>query len=355
MKLTFRSHKDLAGRPQLVISGGRDIQLPLPYLTYLACCLLAALLLSTWALTQGDYPLTPGQLLAALTGQGEELARYFVQEVRAPRILAALLVGASLGLSGAIFQTISENPLGSPDIIGFTQGAASGAICSIILWEAGPLGVGLGALAGGMATSLLVYLLTRQTELKGFRLVLLGLGLGATLSAFNSLLLVSASLAQAQTASSWLVGSLNAMNWAKLTLLALILLLALPALLLLSRPLGLLYYGESLALALGIRLGQVRPLALFTAVLLVSLATAVTGPLAFVALAAPHLARSLSRAQGSALAASAASGALLVLASDLLGLYLLPSPLQVGVVTGALGGIYLLYLMIRGQREGQHA
>ncbi|WHS50950.1 iron chelate uptake ABC transporter family permease subunit [Rothia sp. SD9660Na] len=337
--------RDLAGRRCLTLWAGIRAQVPLRLTAYNLTIIALILTLGIWAMTRGDYPLTPTQVVQAIFGEGTKLGIYFVTEVRAPRIIAALLVGAALGLSGSIFQTISGNALGSPDIIGFTYGAATGALINIIAFNAGPTGIAVGAVTGGLATSLLVYLLTRHTGLQGFRLVLIGIGVGSTLSAINSLLVVRASLTQAQTAASWLAGSLNTMNWTKTGSLALALLILLPLLLAMARPLTSLRFGDAVSAGLGVRVSSLRIGSLFIGVLLVSLATATTGPLAFVALAAPHIAKTITRASGTALGSSALTGALLVLSSDLIGQYALPTTLQVGVVTGALGGIYLIYLI----------
>ena len=169
-------------------------------------------------------------------GEGKPIAVTFAQQ-RAARIVAALLVGAALGLSGSIFQVISGNALGSPDIIGFTNGAATGALLQIIVFNSGPVEVALGAVIGGLATSILVWLMTRNTGLHGFRLVLVGIGVGSTLAAFNALLVVRASLTQAQTAASWLAGSLNDMTWERTYSLLGLLLVVTPLLLMLVRPL----------------------------------------------------------------------------------------------------------------------
>lgn len=321
---------------------------------YTAITLLAILVLGLWLLTQGDYRVPLGDVLASLTGSEGGLGSYFVREVRAPRVVAALLVGAALGISGAIFQTLTGNPLGSPDVIGFTTGAATGALVSIILLGSTPLGIGLGAVLGGAATSLLVYLFTRKTGLIGFQLILVGLGLGATLSALNSLMIVRASLTEAQTAASWLVGSLNTMTWDKVLLMSSLLVLLLPFLVWLSRPLRALIFGDTVATGVGVPVPLVRLASLVIGVLLVSVATAVTGPIAFVALASPHLARHLTGQSAGNLGTAASTGALLTLASDALGLYAFPAPLQVGVVTGALGGLYLIYLMYRSRNEVAH-
>ena len=255
-------------------------------------------------------------------------------------------MGAALGLSGAIFQVISGNALGSPDIIGFTNGAATGALLQIIVFNSGPVEVALGAVVGGLATSVLVWLLTRRTGLHGFRLVLVGIGVGSTLAAFNSLLVVRASLTQAQTAASWLAGSLNDITWERTYALLGLLLVVTPLLLMLVRPLGAIRFGDQVASGLGVSVNAYRVAALFIGVLLVSLATATTGPIAFVALAAPHIAKTLARSGGVGFTSAALMGALMVLGSDLIGRFAVPGRIiQVGVVTGAIGGLYLIYLI----------
>ena len=302
------------------------------------------LCLSIWALMQGDREYSAFQVIDTLLGGGTRSSRIFVP-LRAARIVAALLVGAALGLSGAIFQVISGNTLGSPDIIGFTNGAATGALLQIIVFNSGPVEVAAGAVIGGLATSLLVWLMTRHTGLRGFRLVLVGIGVGSTLAALNSLLVVRASLTQAQTAASWLAGSLNDIVWERSFALMIAMALVVPALLLVTRPLGAIRFGDNVAAGLGVSVNRYRVAALFIGVLLVSLATATTGPVAFVALAAPHIAKTLTKTTGVGFTSSALMGALLVFGSDLIGRYVIPGGMQVGVVTGAIGGLYLMYLI----------
>lgn len=346
------SFRDLAGRPVLPVRFGPVSAQPSRRTVLIGLGIAVLLLiLGAWAMTQGDRNLSAGQVWDALMARGERLDIYFVNQVRLPRVLAALLVGACLGLSGAIFQIISGNALGSPDIIGFTHGAATGALIQIILFDAGPLGTAVGAVVGGFATAAAVYLLARHGGLQGDRLVLIGLGLGAALAALNTLLVVRASLGQAQTAASWLAGSLNTMNWSKLLLVIIALAVLGPVLLRASRPLGLMRLPDAVGIGLGEPIGRWRNLLLFIGVLLVSVATAITGPLAFVALAAPHIARSLTRTTGAGLVPSALMGALIVLGSDLIGQYVFPATLQVGVVTGALGGSYLIYLIFRERHQ----
>lgn len=340
-----RRGRDLGGRPVLTVRGLVSAQVPWRVLILNVALVVLIAALAFWGMLQGDYKIAPEKMIPALLGEGKQITVAFAQQ-RAARIVAALLVGAALGLSGAIFQVISGNALGSPDIIGFTNGAATGALLQIIVFNSGPVEVALGAVVGGLATSVLVWLLTRRTGLHGFRLVLVGIGVGSTLAAFNSLLVVRASLTQAQTAASWLAGSLNDITWERTYALLGLLLVVTPLLLMLVRPLGAIRFGDQVASGLGVSVNAYRVAALFIGVLLVSLATATTGPIAFVALAAPHIAKTLARSGGVGFTSAALMGALMVLGSDLIGRFAVPGRIiQVGVVTGAIGGLYLIYLI----------
>ncbi len=313
----------------------------------------ALLALGTVGLLIGDYPLNLGQAVRALFGAGDPLAQFFVRGQRAPRVLAAMLVGAALAVSGAIFQSLSDNPLGSPDVIGFTTGSATGALIAIIVVGAGPAETAVGALAGGAVTAAVVYLLAWRRGLTGGRLVLVGIGIAAVLQGVNSLLLVRASLTSAQSAGQWLAGSFNATGWPRVTLVGVALAVLLPSAALLARPLGALVLGDDLAAALGVRVERVRTLLVVVGVTLVAVATAAAGPINFIALAAPQIARRLTRTSGIGLGTSALLGAVLVLASDLLAQRLFaPTQLAVGVVTGVLGGGYLIWLLASQWRKG---
>lgn len=309
--------------------------------------LLATVAVSVVAVLLGDYDLTPGQTLAALVGASDDpLASYLVQEVRAPRVVTALVVGAALGVAGALFQNVTGNPLGSPDIIGFTTGAATGALVQIIVVGGDTDQIALGALLGGFGTAAVVLALTRG-GLTGARLVLVGIGVGATLGAVNSLLMVRASLVAAQTAAQWLAGSLNAVMWPRALLTAAVVAVLVTAAALLARPLGMLALGDDLAQGTGVAARRVRWRSVVVGVALVSVATAATGPIGFVALAAPQVARRLTGTATPGVLASAVTGALLVQASDVLAQRLFaPNQLAVGVITGAVGGVYLIVLLV---------
>ncbi len=228
----------------------------------LACLVLAGvgLALAAALLGTGSLALGPAEVFASLLGQGQDpTAQRIVQRVRLPRVLTACLVGAALGMAGAIFQSISRNPLGSPDVIGFTTGAASGAIVQIILFDAGPLATSLAALAAGLCTALAVVLLARRgATAGGYRLVLVGIGVGASLSGLNSLLLVTGNLDQAMYAQLWLAGSLNTRTWSHVVPAALGLLASVPLALYHGRRLEVLELGDASAAQLGVAVERVR-------------------------------------------------------------------------------------------------
>ncbi|KSL43153.1 ABC transporter permease [Pseudomonas aeruginosa] len=310
----------------------------------LACLVLAGvgLALAAALLGTGSLALGPAEVFASLLGQGQDpTAQRIVQRVRLPRVLTACLVGAALGMAGAIFQSISRNPLGSPDVIGFTTGAASGAIVQIILFDAGPL-----------ATSLAVVLLARRgATAGGYRLVLVGIGVGASLSGLNSLLLVTGNLDQAMYAQLWLAGSLNTRTWSHVVPAALGLLASVPLALYHGRRLEVLELGDASAAQLGVAVERVRLQMVLVAVGMTAIATAAAGPIAFIALAGPQLARRLTRSAGVPLLSGALMGAVLLLAADLLGQRLAyVANLPIGLMTGLLGGFYLLWLLLRSRR-----
>ncbi|TBU98527.1 FecCD family ABC transporter permease [Stutzerimonas kirkiae] len=321
----------------------------------MVCGLLAGLglLLGILLLGTGTLALGPAEVLASLLGNGQDpTAQRIVLRIRLPRVLTASLVGAALGMAGAIFQSISRNALGSPDIIGFTTGAASGAIVQIMLFDAGPLATSLAAVASGLCTALLVFLLAMKGRSSGgYRLVLVGLGVGASLSGLNNILLVTGDLDQAMFAQLWLAGSLNTRTWSHVVPAALCLLLVIPIALYHGRRLDLLEMGDAAASQLGVAVERTRLLMMLVAVGLTAVATAAAGPIAFIALAGPQLARRLTGAANVPLLAGALMGAVLLLAADLLSQRLpVAANLPIGLMTGLLGGFYLLWLLTRSRR-----
>lgn len=312
---------------------------------------LACGVLAIYALGSGSLSLSATQVLDALLGKGPANLTVIVTQWRLPRVTMALLLGAALGISGAIFQSLLRNPLGSPDVIGFNTGAYSGVLVAIVLFNGGVIGITSGALAGGLLTAALVYLLAWRNGVEAFRLIIVGIAVRALLVAGNTWLIISASLESAMTAGLWSAGSLNGISWAKsLPVLAVIALCCL-LLLTLSRRMRLLEMGDDTACALGVPVERSRVLLLLIGVTLTAAATAVAGPISFIALVAPQIARRLC-ANRSVLLLTALTGALLLLIADVAAQRLfMPYQLPVGVLTVSLGGIYLIWLLIRESRK----
>ncbi|MFG2110003.1 FecCD family ABC transporter permease [Micromonospora chersina] len=337
----------------LRLPGGLSLRLrPRALAVGLAGALLA-LALAVLAVGAGDYPIAPADVLRVLAGGGSPADRFIVTELRLPRLVTALAVGAALGLAGSVFQSLTRNPLGSPDVLGVTSGAATGALVVVVL-GGGSAALAGAAAAGGLATGLLLYALAGRHGVGGHRLVLVGIGVTAILTGVNGWLLTRAPLMDAARAALWLTGSLDGRGWANALPVLGALAVLLPAVLLARAPaLRLLEMGDDSAAGLGVPVRRVRVVALGAAVLLVSVAAAAAGPVSFLALTAPHLARRLTRAPGPNLLPSAVVGAALLLAADQLAQHAVAGrQLPVGVVTGVLGGGYLAWLLA-GERGGR--
>lgn len=326
---------------------------------------VAIVLVGILALTTGDFPLSFGEVVRALVGSGSPAHEFVVLTLRLPRLLTGILVGIALGLGGAVFQSLARNPLGSPDIIGFNTGAATGAVLAILVAGASSAGIAASAVAGGVVTALAVYVLAFKRGVHGYRLVLIGIGISAMLLSVNDYLLTRAKLEEAQSAALWLLGSLNGRGWEHVVPVALVLAVLVPVLLSFGRKLRLLEMGDDAASALGIPVERTRLILVVVSVAISAVAIASAGPITFVALAAPQLARQLCRSPGVGLVSSALMGAFLLTVSDLLAQRLFTllgwlgfdvaagTQLPVGVMTGAIGGLYLAWLLTREWRSGR--
>ena len=345
-----------AARRRVTVRLGTGVALRLDVRTILVTAGLIVVTLAAVALTvvAVGVRLPLADISEILAGGGRRADRFILLDLRLPRVSLGLLAGAALAVSGAVFQSLSRNPLGSPDIVGFTTGAASGAVLSILVLGAGPGGAAVGAVVGGLLTALIVYGLAALGGGAVGRIVLVGIGVSAMLVALNSYLISRARLDAAQAASVWLVGTLNGRDWAYVQLLGVTLVVLLAPLLIYSRRLQLLEMGDDSARSLGINLNRSRLVLVLLAVALAAVATATTGPVAFVALAAPQIARRLTGAASLQLLPSAVTGALLMVLSDYVAQKLLaPAQMPVGVVTGAVGGVYLAWLLSLQWRKGR--
>ncbi|MFD5913978.1 FecCD family ABC transporter permease [Streptomyces massasporeus] len=337
-----------------VRTGGLSIRLDVRAVTVVLLLLVAALTASVVLIGTGDFPIPAADVLRTLVGEGNPGQEFIVNELRLPRVLVGLLVGASLGLGGALFQAISRNPLGSPDVLGLGQGATAGALAVIVLTSGSANEVAAGALVGGLVTGLAIYVLAWKRGVHGYRLVLVGIGVSAIVTAVNGYLLTKSDIVDAARAVVWMTGSLDGRDWDQVWPLLALTAVLVPLVLVNARGLRMMEMGDDVSYALGVRVERVRLLLMVAAVLLTASATAAAGPVSFVALTAPQLARRLTRSSGPNLLPSLCMGATLLVVADWVSQRAFGAEqLPVGVVTGVLGGVYLLWLLVSERRAGR--
>lgn len=312
------------------------------------------------AMVLGDYPVTPEQvlrsLLSPLTGEVQKGIDFIVLGVRLPRALIAVLAGTAFGVSGVLFQSVLRNPLASPDIIGISTGSGTAAVAAIILLNWGGGLLAMAALGGGLLTAALIYLLAWQRGVSPYRVVLVGIGIAAVMVAIMSYLFTRARLLQVQEAMTWLTGSLNGAVMSDAVQLGVEVLVLLLVLVPLSRAAGALELGDDKARALGSRVERARFLLMGIGVALCALATAVTGPISFVALMAGPIARQLLGPAPGAIVPAALAGALVTLGADMVAQHFIAGvQLPVGVVTGGIGACFLVAMLIAANRSGRTA
>ncbi len=301
----------------------------------------------------GDFPIALPRVIATILGGGEQVDKFVIMDLRMPRALAGLIVGIALGVSGAITQSIARNPLASPDVLGITGGASAVAVLLVTVSGGAAaavvssVGLSAAALAGGLGTGLLVYFLAWRRGIDGFRLILIGISVSAVMEALTTWLLVTADIRDVAQAQAWLVGSLDDRSWGEVEVAlwgTLALLVVVAAVAFQFKPM---HFGDEVAAGLGVRYTAVRAVLLLCAVLLAGVAVSAAGPVPFVALVAPQVAMRLARCPTPPMVASGLVGALLLIGSDLVARAVLPVSLPVGVVTAAIGGPFLVYLLVR--------
>jgi iron complex transport system permease protein len=309
------------------------------------------LALALLAMVSGSYDIKVGQVFSALTGGESGLARDIIVNWRLPRVTATVVFGAALGVSGAIFQSSMRNPLASPDVIGFSSGSHTGALVVILVLNGGFLQVAGGALLGGMGTAALVYLLAYRRGVQGFRLIIVGIGVSAMLVSLNSWLILRADLDQALAAAAWSNGSLNGVGWNQVVVGSVAIVVLLVFATSLSLPMRQMELGDDSAASHGVAIARTRPALMVVGVALTATVTAASGPIVFVSLVAPQIARRLTRTAGITLLPAACVGALLLGVADYVALHVAPTPLPVGVITVMVGGGYLGYLLFTEARR----
>lgn len=315
----------------------------------IALILLLAVVLSVML---GSTVLSPQAVILALKGEGSRATQLLVLEIRLPRIVAGLIAGAALGLSGCLIQTMARNPLASPDLLGISQGAALAVIAGLLFGSSGLIGDWQLAVLGATAAALLIMLAAGRAGQQGYRVLVVGLGIATLLRATAELLLSTVNLQHASELYSWGIGSLIGRGYEASAPAAIGLLLLLPCALLLSRRLALLRFEPDLAASLGLNVTRTQSWILLLTIILAALGVSVAGPIAFVSLTAPILARYQSSANQVPLVRSCLIGALIVLCADTLGRNAGgAAEVPAGVITCLLGGPFLLWLLLRRERQ----
>ncbi|GGV48512.1 FecCD family ABC transporter permease [Streptomyces longisporoflavus] len=334
--------------------GGLSFRLDVRTAVVVAVLIVAALVASVVLIGTGDFYIPTADVVRTLLGNGDAGQEFIINDLRLPRVLVGLLVGAALGLGGAIFQSISRNPLGSPDILGLGQGSTAGALIMIVLFQGSAVQVAGGALVGGLVTGFAIYVLAWKRGVHGFRFVLVGIGVSAFVTAVNGYLLTKADIVDAARAVVWMTGSLNGRDWEQVWPLLVLCAILVPLVMTYARPLRMLEMGDDVGYALGVPVERTRIVLMGSAVLLTAAATAAAGPVSFVALTAPQLARRLTRSPGPNLLPAMFMGATLLIVADWASQRAFGADqLPVGVVTGVLGGIYLLWLLVIERKAGR--
>lgn len=321
---------------------------------------LAALVLASGAL--GAYPIPAGDVLGSIQhriGLGgtslDRVAESVLWNVRFPRIVLALLVGASLGCAGALMQGVFGNPLAEPGVIGISSGAAVGAVCCISLGLNffGNWTVSACAFVSGLATVLLVYGMSRSGgRSEVVTLILTGIAVNAFAGAMIGLFIFFADTAAVNQIAFWQLGSLSQATWPKVLAVLPCALLGLAAAPLYARRLDLLSLGERPARHLGVDVERLRLVLVLVIALLTAAAVAVSGIISFVGLVVPHLLR-MAAGPGHRflIAGSALGGAVVLLAGDLAARTLAaPAELPLGVLTAFLGSPVFFWLLRRTRR-----
>jgi iron complex transport system permease protein len=346
----------VSGRRVTLRRGRASVRIDVRVLAIAAALAATTLVALLVCVALGEFAIAPLDVLAALIGRGDRATSFIVLDLRLPRALTGLLAGAALGVAGAVFQSVTRNPLVAPDIVGVAGGASLAAVALIVLGSAqSAWSVPLAALAGALTSGAALYALAWRGGVQGYRIVLVGIGVAAFTQAGISYVLTEGRIFEVVEAYVWLVGSLNGRGWAEVLPLAGALALLLPVIVGLARRVDVLELGDDVARSLGLGVERTRLALLGMAVLLTGVAVSSAGPIGFVAFISPHIARRLARpaCTQDLLLISASCGAVLVLGADLAGrLVFAPTEIPVGIVTSILAAPYFLALLHRAHRLG---
>ncbi|PTA42429.1 iron ABC transporter [Micromonospora sp. RP3T] len=305
--------------------------------------LLGAVVVS---LSLGTPYVAPGDVLRSLSGAGTPYD-LVVRDLRLPRAVLAALAGAAFGVAGTLIQSVARNPLASPDVIGVTQGAGLAATIALTSGAAAVL-VAPAALLGGLAAAVLVFALGARHGLAAQRFVLAGVAVAFAFRALIEVVMLTAEPIDGLRAQLWLIGTLAGKGWTEAAWIAGTLAVLLPVLLWAGWALRGSALDDDTARGIGLRPVARRIGLAGTGVLAAAAVTAQVGAVDFVALVAPQVARRLVRAERPPMLCAALLGALLLVLADLAGRRLFaPTQLPAGVLTAAIGGPYLIFVLLR--------
>ncbi|WP_134323306.1 FecCD family ABC transporter permease [Cumulibacter soli] len=339
---------------EVVIRAGRRVAMPVRTRSLVVGGVFVVMLLVVAVLTLslGRLGIPLPELPSAVLTGADGKAGFVLEVLRGPRLVVAAGTGAALGISGALFQSVTRNPLGSPDVIGIAAGAGAGAALFGLLMP-GALPVWTGALIGATAAIVLVAAATGSGFANPGRMILAGIGVSAMAVAFTQYVTFVVARDRASVLQSYINGSLNARSWTHALTIWIVLAVCVVPLIVISQRLAATEMGDEVAQSLGVHPRSTRRWAVAISVLLAAAAVTVAGPIAFVALTAPHIARRLAHSAVPQLTLSALAGALLLCTADVVAEQVSWfEGLPVGILTLGIGGAYLGFLLVREWKKG---
>lgn len=324
-----------------------DLRVNYRVLSFALISTILLVLISMWAMSLGSFPITFPDVVRAVAGEGSSDQLFVVRTLRLPRVICAMLLGMALAMSGAIFQGLVRNPLVSPDIIGINTGATVFAVFWIVTGGS-TTWLPVGAFIGAILTAAAIYVLTWKGGISPNRLILVGIGVGACLSAGTTYTIVRFPIEQVRPAVVWTMGSIYGSNWQDVRILLATMAFLVPMSIALTWPLRTLQLGDDVSRGLGMPVELTRLSMIAVGCGLAAIVVSVAGPIGFVALMVPHIARMIAGPlSGSVMLFTGVLGACFLLASDIVAQHFLPVTLPVGVVTSAVGAPYFLFLLWR--------
>lgn len=324
------------------------------YLIVQMVLLMLGIILCGLMMTMGNTIYSLQTVIDVLSGKEIKNATFTILTLRLPRMIAGVATGFSFGLAGSVFQTMLRNPLANPNIIGITSASSAGAVFCILILQAGGSVVFGGSILAATITAGLIYFLSRIKKFSIGRLILVGIGFQALMNSAISYFLLIGNENNLASAVRWMSGSLNGVQMSSIYLLLVVMVLCIPLILFYSKSLKILELGEESATTMGVNTNRVRGILLVTSVILVAVATATTGPIAFVSFLSGPIAKRITGYGNSSPFISGLFGVVLVLAADMIGQQVFVTRFPVGVITGLLGAPYLIYLLIRMNRHGEY-